>query len=107
MPQIETVFEKLRPHVAARFHEMYRDQFTIWGREFRTRGAKVAIEFRSKKGAPVLLDANGEAIQKGAWLKARVEREGENVRVVVEPASEQDRENIERHVHEMSPLFLN
>lgn len=107
MPQVETVFEKLRPQTARLFHEMYRDQFTVWGREFQRRGIKAAIQFRQRKGTPVLFDANGDPIQKGAWLRARVEREGERMRVVIEPDTEHDVEKIEKHVREMSSLVLN
>lgn len=107
MQRVEMVFEKLKPRTAELFNAMYREQFEVWGREFRTRGKKAAIQFRVKKGAPVILDAWGDPVQKGAWLNARIEREGERVRVVVEPATEQDAESIEKHVHEMQHLVLN
>jgi len=98
-----TVFERI-PDL---FVQMYDAQFQAWAREFKARGPKQAIRFGRPKGAPVLLDGEGRAIEAGAWLVAEVDRSGASVRVIIRPATEHDQELIARHTREMQPHFLN
>lgn len=93
-----TVFER----VPDLFVELYDSSFQVWAREFRVRGRKCCVEFIRVPGAPALLDGEGRAIRKGAWLVA----EFDGGRMVIKPASERDAELIERHTREMRPHVL-
>lgn len=94
-----TVFQQI-PDL---FVQLYDSSFQVWAREFRVRGPKCAVEFIRVPGAPALLDGEGRAIRKGAWLVA--EPQGDGV-MVIKPASERDAELIERHTREMRPHVL-
>lgn len=99
-----TIFQRI-PEV---FAEWYDAQFQVWAREFRTRGRRCAIVFDRVPGAPVLLDAEGRPVMKGAWLEAEVDRKPDGgAAVIIRPADAHAEELIARHCHEMAPYRLN
>lgn len=98
-----TVFEK----IPEAFVHAYDFQFQTWAREFRKRGAKCAIVFDQKPGAPVILDGDGRAVAKGAWLVAEVDRsKPAEPRMVIKPSSEHDEDMIARHAREMQGVWF-
>lgn len=98
-----TVFERI-PDV---FIEHYDVSFQTWAREFRKRGPKCVIKFDRRPGEIPILDVEGRAIEKGAWLVADVDRSNpEMPRVVIRPAGPVDEEAINRHVREMQGVWL-
>lgn len=101
-----TEFRGIDASTARRFMELYREQFEVWAREYRVRGNRCAIVFKSVPGAATLLDTEGRPVKRGVWLDAEVDAAGPEVRVVVTPATEHDAEMIERHCREMAPYVL-
>jgi len=94
-----TVFEKI-PEL---FIQHYDTSFQVWAREFQRRGPKCAIPFDRAPGVPPILDAEGRAVWKGAWLVAEVDRSlPASPRVVIRPADGASAEAIERHTREMA-----
>lgn len=99
-----TVFEGI-PDL---FVALYDEQFQLWAREYRKRGAYAAIVFDRPRGTPVILGVDGEPVWHGAWLEAAVDRSQPQLpRVVIRPRTEHDAEMIERHCLEMAPHVLN
>ena len=99
-----TIFERI-PEL---FVSMYDEQFAMWAREFRKRGQFAAIVFNRPAGTPMLLDADGLPIWKGAWLSAEIDHSSPQMpRVVIKPRTEHDEEMILRHCVEMRPHVLN
>lgn len=103
MTMMATEFER----VPGLFVELYREQFDIWAREFRTRGKRCAIVFNPPPGELPKFDTEGRIVAAGCWLEAEVDLERpDNPRVVIRPATEHDEEMIARHVKAMKPHVL-
>lgn len=94
-----TIFE----HIPDLFVQIYDAQFQTWAREFKTRGRRRAIIFVQRFTDDVQYDEERRVVHKGAWLHAEPQDDG---RMIVRPASEHDREMIERHCREMQDVFL-
>lgn len=98
-----TVFE----HIPDFFVEMYDTQFRQWAREFQKRGHYAAIVFNRPPGTRPILGPDGEPIWRGCWLEAEIDTSNvQNVRVVIKPRTDHDRDMIEKHCKEMHPHFL-
>lgn len=94
-----TVFERI-PDLFVQHYDM---SFQTWAREFRARGAECAIPFDRPPNVPAVLDAEGRAIFRGAWLVADVDRSlPQQPRVVIRPKDEASQAAIERHTAEMA-----
>jgi hypothetical protein len=97
-----TVFE----HIPDIFVEHYDKHFQTWGREFRTRGRKVAIAFDLMPGEAPKFDAEDRFVWVGAWFLANVETVLGETRVIIRPASDHDRHLIEEHCWKLKRYTL-
>jgi hypothetical protein len=98
-----TVFEK----IPDQFVQAYDAQFQTWAREFRTRGSRCCVEFARPPGSPVLLDVEGRAVKRGAWLTAEIDKSRpQQPKIVIRPADEFAEDLIARHTKEMQAVWF-
>lgn len=99
-----TVFEKIPDP----FVQAYDAQFQTWAREFRTRGPRCCVVFERRPGAPVLLDGEGRAIKRGAWLVAEVDKsKPREPKIVIRPADDFAEDLIAKHTRELQGCRFN
>lgn len=85
------------------FVRHYREAFTAWGAEIKTRGYRCAVPLDLPPGEKPALDEGGRPIMKGAWFEAHIDwSDLENPRLVIRPADPFYAEMIERHTREMA-----
>jgi hypothetical protein len=82
------------------FAEHYRDAFENWMRTSRWRGGRCAVPFDVPGGVRGR-DAEGREIWAGAWFDGEWDESVYGPRFVIRPASEAERDLVERHTAAM------
>lgn len=101
--QVAAYFE----HIPDAFVQHYREAFSVWGAEIKTRGRRCAIPLDLPPGEKPALDEGGRPVIKGAWFEADIDwTDVENPKLIIRPADAFYAEMVARHTREMAGHWL-